>query len=70
MKYKICKDLDYVEGYLRYGHAEVNVEADSEEEALAKAEEMFAERGAYSVVVDDYCVNDCGDFVGKAYISK
>ncbi len=66
-KFKVCKDLDYVQGYLRYGHAEVTVTAETEEEALAKAEEYFADRN-YDVVVDDYSVEDSGDPCGDAYI--
>lgn len=66
-KFKVCKDLDYVQGYLRYGHAEVNIEAETEEEALAKAEASFAARD-FTVVIDDYSVEDCGDPCGDAYI--
>jgi len=66
-KFKVCKNLDYVQGHLRYGHAEVTVEAETEEEALAKAEECFADHN-YDVVVDDYEIEDCGDLYGEAYI--
>ena len=66
-KFTVCKDLDYVQGYLRYGHAEVTIEADTEEEALAKAEECFADRN-FDVIVDDYSIEDYGDLYGDAYI--
>ena len=47
--------------------AEVTIEADSEEEALAKAEECFADRN-FDVIVDDYSIEDYGDLYGSAYI--
>ena len=40
-KFKVGKDFEYITGHLRYGHAEVIVEAETEEEAKALAEEKF-----------------------------
>ena len=34
--YKVCVPADYIRGYLRYGHAEFNIEAESAEEAIQK----------------------------------
>lgn len=34
--YTVCVPVDYIMGYLRYGHAEFNIEADSAEEAIQK----------------------------------
>lgn len=67
MKFKVCKNLEYVRGYLKYGHGEVIVNAESEKEALAIAEEAFADDN-YDVEVDDYEIEDCGNFYGEAYI--
>ena len=67
MKFKVCKNLEYVRGYLRYGHGTVIVKAESEEEALKLAEKAF-ENDNYAVEVDDYEIEDCGDFYGEAYI--
>ena len=67
MEFKVCKNLEYVRGYLKYGHGEVIVNAESEEEALAIAEEAF-ENDGYNVEVDDYEIEDCGNFYGEAYI--
>lgn len=67
MEFKVCKNLEYVRGYLKYGHGEVIVNAESEEEALAIAEEAF-ENDSYNVEVDDYEIEDCGNFYGEAYI--
>mgnify|MGYP006918881295 FL=1 len=67
MEFKVCKNLEYVRGYLKYGHGEVIVNAESEEEALAIAEEAF-ENDGYNIEVDDYEIEDCGNFYGKAYI--
>ena len=53
MEFKVCKNLEYVRGYLKYGHGEVIVNAESEEEALAIAEKAF-ENDGYNVEVDDY----------------
>lgn len=66
-KFTVCKELEYVTGHLRYGHAAVEVEAETEEEALTKAEEYF-DCGDYDVVVDDYEIDDCGSLYGDAYI--
>lgn len=67
MEFKVCKNLEYVRGYLKYGHGEVIVNAESEEEALAIAEEAF-KNDSYNVEVDDYEIEDCGNFYGEAYI--
>ena len=68
MEFKVCKNLEYVRGYLKYGNGEVIVNAESEEEALAIAEEAF-ENDSYNVEVDDYEIEDCGNFYGEAYIN-
>lgn len=34
--YKVCVPADYIRGYLIYGHAEFNIEAESAEEAIQK----------------------------------
>lgn len=34
--YTVCVPVDYIRGYLRYGHAEFNIEAESAEEAIQK----------------------------------
>lgn len=67
MEFKVCKNLEYVRGYLKYGHGEVIVNAESEEEALAIAEEAF-ENDDYYIELDDYEIEDCGNFYGEAYI--
>lgn len=66
MKFKVCKNLEYVQGHLRYGHGSVIVEAESKEEALKLAEKAF-EDDNYEVEVDSYEIEDCGDFCGEAY---
>ena len=69
MKFKVCKNLDYVQGHLRYGHGTVIVEAESKEEALKLAEKAF-EDDNYEVEVDSYEIEDHGDFYGEAYIEE
>ena len=68
MEFKVCKNLEYVRGYLKYGHGEVIVNAESEKEALAIAEKAFADNDYDVIKVDDYEVEDCGNFYGEAYI--
>lgn len=67
MEFKVCKNLEYVQGYLKYGHGEVIVDAESEEEALAIAEEAFRNNDYY-IEVDECEIEDCGNFYGEAYI--
>ena len=69
MEFKVCKNLDYVQGHLRYGHGTITIEAESEEEALKLAEKAF-EDDNYEVEVDSYEIEDYGDFYGEAYIEK
>ena len=67
MEFKVCKNLEYVQGYLKYGHGEVIVDAENEEEALAIAEEAF-KNNDYYIEVDECEIEDCGNFCGEAYI--
>jgi hypothetical protein len=66
-KFTIIRDLDYVQGYLRYGHLELTVEAETEEDALEKVKDY--REYDYQVIVDDYSVDDYGD-AGEPYIFK
>ena len=34
--YTICVPIDYINGYLRYGHAEFSIEAESAKEVIQK----------------------------------
>ena len=56
-KYKVKVPVDYVMGYLKYGHLECDVEAESKEEALEKAMDY----DDFELVVDSYRVEDYGD---------
>lgn len=57
-KYKVSVPLEFVVGYLRNGHEEFYVSANSEEEALAiaKKDEDYSE-----IIVDDYEIEEGGD---------
>ena len=66
-KFKVGKDFDYITGYLKYGHAEVIVEAETEEEAKALAEEKFNDF-EYKVVVDAFDIEDHGELENDSYI--
>lgn len=61
-KFMVTQECDYVTGYLRYGHFEGIIEANS----LEEAKKIMEEKGSHdllSLVVDDYSVDgyDVGD---------
>lgn len=59
MKFKISQDLDYANGYLRHGHLEGIIEAESKEslEKMIK-EEPGKVRDFMQFELDDYELND------------
>lgn len=59
-KFRVTQDLDYVKGYLRYGHKEGIVEVESEDELKEMVEtgEIF---DYMDVKVDDYSIEDYDD---------
>lgn len=56
-KFMVTQECDYVTGYLRYGHLEGIIEANSLEEAKKIMEEKDS-HDLLSLVVDDYSVDD------------
>ena len=60
MKFMVTADLDWIQGYLRYGHLEGVVEVESEDE-LNELIESGDIVDYLSVVVDDYRVEDWDD---------
>lgn len=69
----VGRNVDYVVGHLRYGHRETEVEAESEEELKEKLKneeyvnEIFEDS---DLVVDDYEVDDYGEFYEEPWIIK
>ena len=65
----ICGDLDYVDGYLRYGHLELELNDEDFEKfkslSLKEQKEWLWNKGA--VKVDDYRVEDCGSITEINY---
>lgn len=55
-RYTISVPVEYVMGRLRYGHLEMIIEADNEEEAKAAFNPRYAD-----LIVDDWEVDDYGD---------
>lgn len=55
-KFKVNVPCNYVQGYLRYGHFEGIVEADSKEDAIEKIKDYVT--GYLELEIDDYEVND------------
>ena len=60
MKFFVTADLDWIMGYLKYGHLEGVVEVESEDE-LNELIESGDIVDYLSVVVDDYRVEDWDD---------
>ena len=65
----ICGDLNYVYGYLRYGHLELELNDEDFEKfkslSLKEQKEWLWNEGA--VKVDDYRVEDCGSITEINY---
>ena len=65
----ICGDLDYIYGYLRYGHLELELNDEDFEKfkslSLKEQKEWLWNGGA--VKVDDYRVEDCGSITEINY---
>lgn len=61
-KFRVSQETDYVTGYLRYGHREGVIEADSKEDALNKLQKK-GYTDYLDFVVDDWSVDsvDYGD---------
>lgn len=55
-KFKVSQEADYVMWYLRFGHREGIIEAESKEDALRKLKNGYADE--LDLVVDDYEVDD------------
>lgn len=55
-RYTISVPVEYVFGHLRYGHLEMIIEADNEEEARAEFDPRYAD-----LIVDDWEVYEYGD---------
>lgn len=55
--YTVCVPVDYIMGYLRYGHAEFKIDAESAEEAIKKLQknkEICEKMDAGEIPVDPY----------------
>ena len=60
-KYKVTIPVDYIMGYLKYGHLECELEAESKEEALEKVKnEKYLDLNC-DLVIDSFRVEDYGD---------
>ena len=56
---RITQDLNYVQGYLRYGHKELEIEQEKWD-GMSEEERREYFNDCASVVVDDYEVEDYG----------
>ena len=65
----ICGDLDYVYGYLRYGHLELELNDEDFEKfkslSLKEQKEWLWDKG--SVEIDDFSVDDIGSITEISY---
>ena len=56
-KFRVTQEANYVQGYLRYGHREAVIEAESKEDALNKLEhEGYTDY--LDFVLDDYSLEE------------
>ena len=59
-KYRVIGELDYVQGHLRHGHLELEINKEKWDEMTEEEQkEYLAECG--DLIIDDYSVNDKGD---------
>lgn len=58
-KFKVKIPYEYLDVYLKYGHREALIEAESLEEAKEKAKEW--DKYDFDCIVDNYRINDKGD---------
>lgn len=56
-KYRVKVGCDYVQGYLKYGHGETIIEAETEEEAIDKVLNNKNNLD-FDMVLDDYEIED------------
>ena len=64
-EFRVTQDANYVQGYLRYGHREGIVEAESKEDALDKLRnDSYTEY--LDFVLDDYSLEDA-DYDGQPF---
>ena len=65
----MCGDLDYIDGYLKYGHLEMELNDEDFEKfkslSLKEQKEWLWDEG--HVEVDDYSLEDCGSITGINY---
>ena len=57
-KYKVIVPCE-MQGYLRYGHGEITIEADTKTEALEKAFKLAEKHDFDDVICDDYSIDYC-----------
>lgn len=56
-KFNVNVQTNYADGYLRYGHYEGVVEAETKEDAIKKIKEDIT--GYLDFILDSYELNDC-----------
>lgn len=70
-KYLLTGEVDYVQGYLRYGHYELETELTNEE---ANDKEFIAQllKDYGELLIDDYRIEDVGDIcsIGLENVDK
>jgi len=59
-KYKITGDLDYIQGHLRYGHYELEIDKQKWDSMNEDEQKEYLE-DCGDLIVDDYEIEDRGD---------
>ena len=60
--YKVTAELDYVQGHLRYGHIELEVEKETWDSMTEDEQKEYLKFNG-EIVIDDYSLEDRGDIV-------
>ena len=65
----ITANIDYIIGYIRYGHYEVEIPDEEVEDfkKLSQEEKNEYIKNNGDLLIDDYCINDCGDITDIYY---
>lgn len=65
----VTAEVDYVIGHLRNVHYEVKIPDEEAEDfkKLSKEEQIEYIESEGTLIIDDYCINDCGDITDIYY---
>lgn len=59
-KVLLVGDFDYIQGHLRYGHSQVEVDEEFVKNSTKQQLKEYLDNNG-EIIVDDYEIDDCGD---------